>query len=343
MRIPSQVQRRPKANTLRYWRYSVRLTLCLFFASSLLCSQVAFAQTSQARTPQPTNQELWKRLTARSPWVFLGDSNTYSGGYVAILDAWMQDSENPKLLNLGVSSETASGLSEVDHPFKRPCVHERLNELLARVEPGVVFICYGMNDGIYQPPRAENMQAYKKGMMRLAAAVHQSGAELVCITPPIFEPEPVKKRDRIGPSENGRYAWFAPAADYDRVLEEQTQWCMTNQIRAATVIDIRSMLHQSKKTLRETDPSFNFSKDGVHFGAVAHGLIAEKILAELGAPAELRANYPQKAAIDAATEKNKILRDAYLSALGKNRPGLPAGLPIWVAEQKAKSIEERSQ
>ncbi|MEM7561201.1 MAG: GDSL-type esterase/lipase family protein, partial [Planctomycetota bacterium] len=247
-------------------------------------------------------------MSARSPWVFLGDSNTYSGGYIAILDAWLKDSGHPKLLNLGVSSETASGLSEVDHPFKRPCVHERLDELLARVEPGVVFIFYGMNDGIYQPPRAENMQAYREGMMRLAAAVHQSGAELVCITPPVFEPEPVKKRDRIGPSEKGRYAWFAPAADYDRVLEEQTQWCLTNQIRASAVIDIRSMLQQSKKTLRETDLNFNFSKDGVHFGAVAHGLIAEKILAALGAPAELRANYPKEAAIDAATEKNKILR-----------------------------------
>ncbi len=343
MRIPTPVQRDSERSTLQFYRSSLCATFWLLFAISVLCSQVSSAQPSQVQTPKPPNQGLWKRLSARSPWVFLGDSNTYSGGYVAILDAWMKAPEHPKLLNLGVSSETASGLSEMDHPFKRPCVHERLDELLARVEPGVVFICYGMNDGIYQPLLAENMQAYRRGMMRLAAAVHQSGAELVCITPPIFEPKPVKKRDRIGPSENGRYAWFAPAADYDRVLEEQTQWCLTNKIRASAVIDIRSMLQQSRQTLRETDPSFNFSKDGVHFGAVAHGLIAEKILAELGAPAELRANYPKEAEINAATEKNKILRDAYLSALGKNRPGLPAGLPIWVAEKKVKSLIKSSQ
>ena len=305
------------------------------FAISFICFEAA----SVLAQHNVEESKLWQDLQTQSPWVFLGDSNTYSGGYIAVLDAWMTESPNrPKLLNLGMSSETAAGTSEVDHPFKRPCIHERLSKVLSMVDPAVVFICYGMNDGIYQPPSEANFQKYREGMLKLAAQIRASGAKLVCLTPPLFEPGPVKARGKLGPSKEGRYAYFAPAADYDRVLEKQAQWCLKNELKADLVIDIRSSLRTEKAKLLESDPKFSYSKDGVHFGMVAHGVVAEKILVTLGAPATLVGAYPKDAAIQLSDEKLKILRDAYLSATGKNRPKLPAGDPIWLAELKASRI-----
>lgn len=304
-------------------------------AISLVCVQTVSAHAQD----DAENPGLWQDLQARTPWIFLGDSNTYSGGYVAVLDAWMTDfPSRPKLLNLGMSSETAAGTSEVDHPFKRPCIHERLSKVLSMVDPGVVFICYGMNDGIYQPPSEENFQKYRAGMLELSAQIRASGAKLICLTPPLFEPGPVKARGKLGPSKEGRYAYFAPAADYDRVLEKQAQWCLKNELQADLVVDIRSALRSEKTKLLKSDSKFSYSKDGVHFGMVAHGVVAEKILASLGAPANLRGAYPKDAAIQSSSSKLKLLRDAYLSATGKNRPKLPAGDPVWLAELKASRI-----
>lgn len=288
----------------------------------------------------PDSSANWKELTSRSPWIFLGDSNTYAGGYVAQLESRLSAVfPQVKLLNLGVSSETASGLSEVDHPFKRPCVHERLDKVLMMTRPGVVFACYGMNDGIYDPPSAERLQAYKHGMQKLAAKVKASGAILIVLTPPIFEPEPVAAKNKFGPTETGRYAYFAPYQRYDDVLEQQAQWCMKNELRAAAVIDIRTPLKNAKQKRALTQPSFAFSTDGVHFGAEAHNVVAQQILVGLQAPAELIAQETTAEQLAAATERCKLLRDAYLSATGKNRPGLAAGFPIWQAEEMARAIK----
>lgn len=315
---------------MRFSTYGV-LAAIVCVMSSLACAQ--------------SNQPLkLADLRNQSPWVFLGDSNTYSGGYVAILDAWLRgsastpaaDAPTTRLLNLGMSSETASGLSEVDHPFKRPCVHERLSKILAMLQPEVVFICYGMNDGIYQPPNDENQSAYEAGMLKLAKEIKASGAILICLTPPIFEPEPLAAKNRLGPSAEGRYAYFAPAENYNETLAKQTQWCLKNEMQADLVIDIFSMLAEEKRRRVETDPSFNFSSDGVHFGDEAHGLIAEKIIASLSDSSEVLSSYPDAESLTSSRHRMVLLRDAMIAATGKNRPGLPAGFPVWYAEQLVK-------
>ena len=63
--------------------------------------------------------------------VFLGDSITYAGHYVDLVEAFLR-LKNPGLrcefLNLGLPSETVSGLSEPGHAggaFPRPDLHER--------------------------------------------------------------------------------------------------------------------------------------------------------------------------------------------------------------------------
>ncbi len=304
-----------------------------------LCSSAAFAQRDQAiASTTPT----WEELLQRSPWVFLGDSNTYAGDYIAMLDTWLQaahaldsSSPRPQLLNLGVPSETASGLSEVDHPFKRPCVHERIDKVLAMTKPGVVFICYGMNDGIYQPPSDENLAAYVDGMRRLVDKVRtvNKNVYIVCLTPPIFEPEPVAKRKGLGPSPAGRYAYFAPALNYNDAIRQQADWCLKNEMGADLVLDTHRLLSDAKIERKKVKADFSFSNDGIHYGSEAHYLVAEQIARALGAPNALLEMELAPDDLQKGRRRMQVLRDAYLSATGKNRPGLPAGYPIWYAEK----------
>lgn len=89
--------------------------------------------------------------------VFLGDSITQAGTYVSFTSYYLQrlhPEKNFDVYPLGLSSETLSGLSEKGHAggrFPRPCLFERLGRLMEKVEPEVVFACYGINCGIYKP------------------------------------------------------------------------------------------------------------------------------------------------------------------------------------------------
>lgn len=310
----------------------------------ILCHLLLTAVSVQAQNPETLKTQLWQELTQQPVWVFFGDSNTNAGGYVATIDAWLRANQinvNGKpirIINLGVSSETSSGLSEVDHPFKRPCVHERLDKALSILQPNVVFACYGMNDGIYDPPSAENLKAYQVGMTKFREAVRVRGSHLVVLTPPIFEPEPVAAKGNLGPSDQGRYAYFAPYPKYDDVLAEQAQWCLKNELKAHAVVDLHSFLHAEKKKQLASDPKFAYSGDGVHFGDVAHQLIAQRLLETLGAPEDFMRRAPSSEERATAKKRMEILRDAYLAAVGKNRPGTSAGLPVWYAEKLCEGL-----
>src|SRR5205807_3938434 len=118
--------------------------------------------------------------------VFLGDSNTFAGTYIAYLDAYLFTrfpGKKFELINLGLPSETVSGLSEPDHPYPRPDVHERLDRVLAKTKPDVVVVCYGMNDGIYYPDSDERFAKYQEGMRKLIDRCQKAGTKVVLITP----------------------------------------------------------------------------------------------------------------------------------------------------------------
>src|SRR4051812_9398569 len=89
--------------------------------------------------------------------LFLGDSITHSGQYADYFEVGVRLRGVPgpiDYLNLGLPSETVSGLSEAGHAggrFPRPDLHERLQRTLEKTKPDLVFVCYGMNDGIYYP------------------------------------------------------------------------------------------------------------------------------------------------------------------------------------------------
>src|SRR3954447_8021843 len=107
--------------------------------------------------------------------LFLGDSITYAGGYVDYVDLALLThlpGRRIELLDLGIPSETTSGLSEPGHPFPRPDVHERLDRTLNTLaaegwKPDLIVACYGMNDGVFMPLSDDRFAAYHDGIRRL--------------------------------------------------------------------------------------------------------------------------------------------------------------------------------
>src|SRR5206468_3533951 len=102
--------------------------------------------------------------------LFLGDSITYAGQYIEDIEAYYVTrfpDRHFEFINVGLSSETVSGLSEDGHAggkYPRPDLHERLERILAKTKPDLIFACYGMNDGIYHPSDAERSKKFQDGM-----------------------------------------------------------------------------------------------------------------------------------------------------------------------------------
>lgn len=164
--------------------------------------------------------------------VFIGDSITQIGTYIAYFDAYLTrhfPESEIELINLGVSCETASGLSEPDHPYKRPCIHNRIDRPLSESRPDAAVLCYGMNDGIYYPLDKERFDAYKSGMLRLIDKVKAYGAKVVVMAPPAFDA--VSFKGRLLPDNCEKYGSAEAYEDYDNVMEKYAEWIMRTALR----------------------------------------------------------------------------------------------------------------
>src|ERR1700733_2671878 len=124
--------------------------------------------------------------------VFLGNSITWQANYVNDVIAYLTvryPDRHFDFINVGLPSETVSGLSEPGHAdgaFPRPDLHERLQRVLDQTKPDLVFASYGINDGIYMPFDTARFQKFKDGINWLHNEVAKSGAQIINITPSIF-------------------------------------------------------------------------------------------------------------------------------------------------------------
>ena len=254
--------------------------------------------------------------------LFLGDSITHSGGYIAFVETQLRLQKLdplPEIINVGLSSETCSGLSEPSHPFPRPDVHERLDRALAAVQPDVVVACYGMNDGIYYPLSDDAFAAYQHGVNRLIEKVHTAGAKLILMTPPPFDRVPLEAQGKLQPAGQETYGYTGMYADYDAVLARYGEWIMAQRNRVEMVIDLHSPLVEHARKRRETDPQFTLSPDGIHPNAAGHRLIGETILTAWGGtPIE----EPSPELLQLVAQRTNLLHDAWLSHIGHQRPGV---------------------
>jgi lysophospholipase L1-like esterase len=298
---------------------------------------------------------------AVQPTLFLGDSITYSGLYIAYFEAYLRvlrPNEPHELLNCGLPSETLSGLTEPNHAggaFPRPDLHERLDRVLKLVKPAKIYACYGMNDGIYHPFSEERFQAYQRGMVKLR---ERAGAvPVVHITPPVFDPNPIRKTTL--PAGRNEYPSGQPYEGYDTVLDHYSRWLMSQRRKGWKVIDCHTPMHQFLEQQRKTNPDYALAGDGVHLNEVGHWIIAKALISEAKVripkgghrllPIPLDQNptpkegEQSKALFGKIVERQRVLCDSYLTTAGHLRPGMAKGLSVERALQEAERLEREIQ
>ena len=262
--------------------------------------------------------------------LFLGDSITYGGQWTVSVESAIRAQKGmarATIVNMGLSSETVSGLSEPGHAggsFPRPDVHERLGRALVQFKPTLVIACYGINDGIYQPLDATRKLAYQDGIIRFRLACAKAGTKVVMVTPPLYSPDN-RPRDEI---------------NYDGVMESYGAWLVEQRAAGWQVIDIHAKLHRAVSDAKKTNPAFIYAKDNLHPCDEAHVFWARAVWDDLAPMMGWKSATPF-----AVEAKNKLLkqsmvllRDAWLTQVGHQRPGVPAGLPVEEAEIRSAQL-----
>lgn len=273
--------------------------------------------------------------------LFLGDSITHAGHYVARVEAHLRMAgvdPLPELINLGLPSETASGLSEEGHPFPRPTVHTRLDRALEKARPDVAVVCYGMNDGIYHPLNAQRFEAYREGINRIIEKSRAAGVQVILLTPPPFDPRPLRASGKLQPEGGESFGFGSMYAGYDDVLAAYADWILEQKERVAMVIDIRSPLLEEAAARRQQNPDFTFTPDGVHPTPEGHRIIAETILKAWGVKTSPE---PPDELLQQVTRRQTLLHNAWLSHVGHERPGMQPGLPLEEARAEAERLERK--
>ncbi|WP_316809838.1 SGNH/GDSL hydrolase family protein [Pedobacter heparinus] len=274
--------------------------------------------------------------------LFLGNSITYAGQYIVDMEAYCTANypgQKIEFINMGLPSETVSGLSETGHAggkFPRPDLHERLERVMAITRPDLVFACYGMNDGLYMPFDKERFQKFKEGINWLHATYAERGIRIVHLTPPVY--------DELKGGKKG----------YAVVLDKYSDWLL-NQKKAKNweVADVHYPMKNYLEAHRKIDEvqqinGFALAADGIHPGDVGHWIMAKAILLYLGekkistAPDVLSAIHHSKKVelLKLIAEKQNIMKDAWLTAAGHKRP-MKKGMPLEEAAIKAAEIDEQ--
>lgn len=262
--------------------------------------------------------------------LFLGDSITFSGDHLFNLQLLLK-ARHPKLgsefLNLGLPSETVSGLSEKGHAdgrFPRPHLAERLDRVLEATKPDLIIAAYGINCAIYQPFSEERFAAYQKGFQDLQARSKKESVPIIFLTPWPYDAQK-------GPE--------AIPADYDQVLARYRDWLLAQRANHWSVIDVHQPLKKELAELRKSQSEAAFTRDGIHFNS-AGSWQATRVLAsafDLTGPS-FPANedaFVQKliqkgvlaSKADHQAQKNAFFtkRDEWLRRTGHLRPRTPGG------------------
>lgn len=308
-------------------KYSHYCNSIFFLLLALFIFNAAYA-AKKAPFPKKTKRVL-----------FLGNSITYAGKYITDIEAYYithYPEQQFEFINLGLPSETVSGLSEPNHAggkFPRPDLHERLGRVLTQVKPDVVFACYGMNDGIYLPFDEKRFQAFRTGIKWLHAELEKSKVKkIIYLTPPVHDDKALGTKG------------------YNLVLDKYSQWLLSQKDSLQwEVADVHTSMTQFLERTRLTQADFKLASDGVHPGDLGHWLIASRVLEYLGenineAPdvqSVLQVHPRGREIYQLVFERQAIMKDAWLKTTGFKRPGMAPGLPFAEAKQNYDQIEKR--
>ncbi len=288
---------------------SLRLLACLLATVVVACAQSAEALAG-------------KRI------VVLGDSITQGGTYVSFMDYFLQKSR-PQLrfevYPLGLSSETLSGLSEAGHAggkFPRPSLFERLGRTLEKMKPEVVFACYGINDGIYQPLEEARFKAFQTGVTKLLDQCQAAGVKQVyLVTPPIFD----------ATTKPGEF-------NYDSVMTAYAAWEVQLKRPGLTVIDLHTAMRKARDARTEV-----VSRDRVHPGDDGHLLMARTILAGAGVTTlDITAKEAMADPLFKAVDQLRKLRASkWMAYIGYSRERVVAPTPLGDADEQVAKLQAK--
>ena len=303
-----------------FWKKVIYRILFLF----LFAGTIEYVYAGQPIQKQAGSSNVKRAL-------ILGDSITQDGTYVSFVEYYLESmfpDDDFDIISIGLSSETVSGLSEPTHPYPRPCVHERLDRALEMIKPEIVVACYGMNDGIYSPQSPERMQAFEDGVMKLINKVKAAGAELILLTPPVFDPKPIPQK--VQPAGLEDYAFAKPYVNYDEVLSDYSAWIMKLKVDGVTTMDLHTPMKKYLNKQRLQDSTFSFSKDGVHPLHLGHLLMAREILKGIGIP------LPE---VDLNSELQRIESDSLYTLVAKHRSTRSNGWLQYVGYTKGETVK----
>ena len=233
--------------------------------------------------------------------VFVGDSITAAGHYTAYVEAFLRTrypNNDYVVINAGKGSETVNGMTEADHPGPRPNIHDRLDASVLALNPTLVSICYGMNDGNYLPADNERTLGFADGYDRLVRRITSQGnTRAMILTPPPYHHVGVMPVSDVRPRDT--YGYKRPFAYYDRVLDSFTNHLIQRYGSAYLVVDVHARMNDRLARMRRTDDGFRFQGDGIHPDTTGHFVMAMMILERWGA----LEGAPQTAVLDDRLKK----------------------------------------
>jgi lysophospholipase L1-like esterase len=259
--------------------------------------------------------------------LFLGDDNTFHGGWVVEVESAIRAQRGyarASIVNMGLLSETVSGLSEPGHAggsFTRPHLKNRLSRVLTQYKPTLVIAQYGMNDGIYLPMDEKRFKAFQEGIINLRDDCIKSGAKIILLTPSLYAADQL-------PEEK----------EYEKVLRAYSAWMVAQRKVGWQVIDVHSRLLLEYKNAKLADPKFIFANDGVHPTEKGHSLIARSVWGGLAPGMMWLKDTPlvsDSAKLRPLYKSMVVLRNAWLSETGFNHPLVNQGLSLDTAEMRS--------
>jgi lysophospholipase L1-like esterase len=332
--IPDLVH--PNAEGAEAWANALEPILAKLMGDKVIKSS---QQIALEKAPADVRELANKRI------MVLGDSITQDGRYVNMMEYLLQK-QHPfldfNIFSVGLASETASGLSEIGHPFPRPDIRERLNRALIAVRPEVVIACYGMNDGIYQPYDATRMKAFQIGITSMVKQCQAVGARVILVTPPAFD---ITQFGENITKDGEKFTYGKPYAKYDDVLAAFAKWEVKTKPSGVEVIDLHTSMELIARNAKKSSLELYRSGDGIHPTDLGHLFMATTILEGLGIK---QPKEDLRVALEAIqtnplydlVSKHRATRsEGWLPYIGYTRGGMTKSTEIVPTEAKAAELQ----
>jgi lysophospholipase L1-like esterase len=215
------------------------------------------ACTAQRGSPGPVRYALaTPRLPHSGSVVFLGDSITWHNRYTALVESYFarrHPERQIRFVNRGMRSDTASGAIE------------RLERDVVPLQPDVVIVLLGMNDGGLKGYNRGLLRFFLHNMERLVGLLREkTQAAVILVTPTCMDPVDYKTRE------------------YNRMLAAMAAGLIRTGIEQdVPVINLFAFFRNKLIEARAATPPIQLMEDPIHPGPAGHLVIAHHLLAFL--------------------------------------------------------------